>query len=63
MLPEAIRPKRRKAFKAYDKANNLFNVAYTVLSWKVHLALLQAQLEPYLGFFTLDKVRNSCSRL
>jgi len=50
MLPEAIRPKRRRAFKAYDKANNLFNIAYTVLSWKVHLALLQARLEPYLGF-------------
>jgi CRISPR-associated protein Cas1 len=50
MFPEAIRPKRRKAFRAYDKANNLFNVAYTVLSWKVHLALLGAKLEPYLGF-------------
>lgn len=50
LLPETIRPKRRKAFKAYDKANNLFNIAYTVLSWKVHLALIRAKLEPYLGY-------------
>ena len=50
LLPEAIRPTGRKTFKAYDKANNLFNVAYTVLSWKVHIALLGAKLEPYLGY-------------
>ena len=50
LLPEFLRPKKRTTFKAYDKANNLFNLGYTVLSWKVHLALLGAKLEPYLGF-------------
>jgi CRISPR-associated endonuclease Cas1 len=50
LLPEEIRPKARRTFKAYDKANNLFNLAYTVLSWRVHLALLGAKLEPYLGY-------------
>jgi len=35
---------------AYDGANNLFNLAYEVLSWKVHRALTRAKLEPYLGF-------------
>jgi CRISPR-associated endonuclease Cas1 len=50
LLPESIRPKRRTTFKAYDKGNNLFNVAYTVLSWKVHIALVKARLEPHLGF-------------
>jgi len=30
--------------------NNLFNLAYEVLSWKVHRALMRAKLEPYLGF-------------
>jgi len=50
LLPESLRPKRRKTFKAYDKANNLFNLGYTVLSWKVHIALINAKLEPYLGF-------------
>jgi len=50
LLPESLRPKRRKTFKAYDKTNNLFNLGYTVLSWKVHIALINAKLEPYLGF-------------
>jgi len=50
LLPEFLRPKNRTTFKAYDKMNNLFNLGYTVLSWKVHLALLGAKLEPYLGF-------------
>ena len=28
----------------------MFNLAYEVLQWKVHQALLKAKLEPYLGF-------------
>jgi len=50
LLPESLRPKKRTTFKAYDRTNNLFNLGYTVLSWKVHIALLNAKLEPYLGF-------------
>lgn len=50
LFNEAIRPERRKTYKAYDGLNNIFNVAYRVLSWKVHLALIKAKLEPYLGF-------------
>lgn len=50
LFNEAFRPERRKTFKAYDGLNNIFNVAYRVLSWKVHLALIKAKLEPYLGF-------------
>jgi CRISPR-associated protein Cas1 len=49
-LPDFLRPTKRTTFKAYDKTNNLFNLAYTVLSWKVHLALIKSRLEPYLGF-------------
>ena len=30
--------------------NNLFNLGYEVLQWKVHRACLKAKLEPYLGF-------------
>jgi len=30
--------------------NNLLNLGYTVLSWKVYIALNRAKLEPYLGF-------------
>jgi len=50
LLPEKIRPDARKTFKAYDGINNVFNLAYEVLSWKVHRALIRAKLEPYLGF-------------
>jgi len=50
LLPEPIRPEARKKFKAYDGTNNIFNLAYEMLSWKVHRALIKAKLEPYLGF-------------
>jgi len=30
--------------------NNIFNLAYEMLSWKVHRALINAKLEPFLGF-------------
>lgn len=48
--PERIRPEGRKTFKAYDGVNNLFNLAYEILAWKAHRALVNAKLEPYLGF-------------
>lgn len=50
LFPENIRPEHRKTFKAYDGLNNLFNLGYELLSWKVHKALVNAKLEPYLGF-------------
>jgi CRISPR-associated protein Cas1 len=56
LLPESIRPEKRKGFKAYDGVNNLFNLAYQTLEWKVHIALLNADLEPFLGFVHTIKV-------
>ena len=50
LFPEKIRPEGRRTYKAYDGTNNLFNLAYEMLSWKVHRALIKAKLEPYLGF-------------
>ena len=50
LVPEAIRPARRKGWKAFDGVNNLLNLGYEMLQWKVHRALLKAKLEPYLGF-------------
>ena len=50
IFPESIRPEGRRTFKAYDGVNNLFNLGYELLSWKVHKALVNAKLEPYLGF-------------
>lgn len=45
-----MRPEYRKTFKAYDGMNNIFNLAYTILKWKVYEAVRKAKLEPYLGF-------------
>jgi CRISPR-associated protein Cas1 len=50
MFRESIRPQRRKTYKAYDGLNNVLNLAYSVLFWKVQIALMKARLEPYLGF-------------
>ena len=50
MLPEKLRPEGRRKFKAYDGTNNIFNLAYEVLQWKVHRTIIRAKLEPFLGF-------------
>ena len=50
LLPEKLRPQGRSKFKAYDGTNNIFNLAYEILQWKVHRAIIRAKLEPYLGF-------------
>ncbi len=50
VFQESIRPSCRKKFKAFDGVNNLFNLSYKILSSKVHVALIKAKLEPYLGF-------------
>jgi CRISPR-associated protein Cas1 len=47
---EYLKPKGRIGYKAFDKLNNLFNLGYELLSWRVHIALLRARLEPYLGY-------------
>jgi len=50
LFPVKIRPEKRESFMAYDGMNNLFNLAYEILAWKIHKALVRAKLEPYLGF-------------
>jgi CRISPR-associated protein Cas1 len=50
LISPSLRPNSRKTFKAHDGINNLFNLAYELLSWKVQYALIKAKLEPYLGF-------------
>jgi len=50
LFPKAIRIENRRTFKAYDGVNNTFNLAYTMLKWKVYRAIIRAKLEPYLGF-------------
>ena len=50
LLPNSLRIDKRKTWKAYDGINNTFNLAYTLLKFRVHMAVLKAHLEPYLGF-------------
>jgi len=50
LFVDSLRPTRRMTFKAYDGLNNLLNLAYEILKWKVHIAIIKAKLEPYLGF-------------
>jgi len=50
LFPKSLRIEKRKGFKAYDGINNTFNLAYTLLRYRVHSAILKAHLEPFLGF-------------
>jgi CRISPR-associated protein Cas1 len=50
LFPKSLRIEKRKSFKAYDGVNNTFNLAYTMLRYRVHSAVLKAHLEPFLGF-------------
>jgi CRISPR-associated endonuclease Cas1 len=56
LFPSAMqKADRRKGFRAYDGLNNTFNLAYTLLKWKVHIALINAKLEPFLGFMHCEE--------
>ena len=50
LFPESVRVEKRFSWRAYDGLNNTFNLAYTLLKYKVHSAVLKAHLEPFLGF-------------
>jgi CRISPR-associated endonuclease Cas1 len=50
LFPEPLQPDVRKSNRAYDGLNNTFNLAYEILAWKIHRALVKAKLEPFLGF-------------
>ncbi len=55
LFPSKLRPKYRKRVQAYEGLNNIFNLAYEMLSWKVHRAPIKAKLEPFLGFLHATK--------
>jgi len=50
LFPESVKVEKRFSWRAYDGINNTFNLAYTLLKYKVHSAVLKAHLEPFLGF-------------
>lgn len=50
LLPDFLQINKREGYRAFDAGNNLFNIAYEVLRWKILRALMKSKLEPYLGF-------------
>jgi CRISPR-associated protein Cas1 len=52
LFPKVVREAagQRMTWKAYDIANNLFNLSYTFLKLRVMSAVIKSKLEPYLGF-------------
>lgn len=59
LFPEGIRPLARVSYEAYAGLNNVFNLCYTFLKWKVCRAIVNAHLEPFLGYLhsNLDPFR------
>jgi len=54
LFPENLRPEKREGFMAYDGMNNLFNLAYEILAWKIYKALVKAKLETLFGIPSLE---------
>ena len=50
LFPKHLRIEQRDTFGAYEPLNNLLNLAYEILTWKVFRAITKTRLEPYLGF-------------
>lgn len=50
LIDEPIRPESRVTHNAFDGINNLFNLGYEILKWKLFVALENAKLEPFLGY-------------
>jgi CRISPR-associated protein Cas1 len=50
LFPKWLRVSNRIKRNATDPLNNLLNLSYEVLMWKVMKAVVKSKLEPYLGF-------------
>jgi CRISPR-associated protein Cas1 len=50
LFPKWLRVKNRIKRNATDPLNNLLNISFEVLMWKVMKAVIKSKLEPYLGF-------------
>ena len=50
LFPKEFQPQVRHSYKAVDVTNNLFNLGYEVLKWEVYKSVINAHLDPYLGF-------------
>jgi CRISPR-associated protein Cas1 len=49
-FPEYLQPVKRENYKALSPLNNLLNLGYEVLKGDVYKAVLNAHLDPYLGY-------------
>jgi CRISPR-associated protein Cas1 len=50
LFPKFLKTETRNTHKAGEPLNNLFNLSYEVLKWEVYKSILEAHLDPYLGF-------------
>lgn len=50
LFPEYLKPKKREKYKAQTPLNNLLNLGYEILNGEVYKAVLEAHLDPYLGY-------------
>jgi CRISPR-associated protein Cas1 len=52
VFPKVVRgaADKRMTWKAYDIVNNLFNLSYTFLKWRVHVAIIHSKLDPFGGY-------------
>ncbi|MCJ7759798.1 CRISPR-associated endonuclease Cas1 [Candidatus Bathyarchaeota archaeon] len=50
LFPDNLKIRSRQDHKAADATNNLLNLGYEVLKWEVYKSILEAHLDPYLGF-------------
>ena len=49
-FPDWLKPSKRIGHKAREPLNNLLNLGYEVLRRRVHVAVIGAHLDPYLGY-------------
>ena len=50
LFPRYLKPKKREKYRAKTPLNNLLNLGYEVLKGEVYKAILNAHLDPYLGY-------------
>jgi CRISPR-associated protein Cas1 len=50
LFPKFLQISKREGYRAFDSLNNLFNISYETLRWRIHRAILKTKLEPFLGF-------------
>lgn len=50
LFPKNLQTRVRHSYKAVDITNNLFNLGYEILKWEVYKSVINAHLDPFLGF-------------